>query len=92
MLRKLAAVIAPLLGVALTLASVFLLLRMTVETELLEEPLERNLAIVGTLLVGVFLLVGSVYVSTRIAVLLFGQKHEQNAEHAAPSNRPLRPA
>ena len=92
MLRKLAAVIAPLLGVALTLASVFLLLRMTVEAELMEEPLQRNLAIAGTLVAGVLLLVGSVYVSTRIAVFLFGRKTAENAGASAPANAPLRPA
>jgi len=71
MFRRLLAIIAPLLGVALTLASVFLLLRMTVQSELMEDPLLRNLAILGTMIAGVILLVGSVYVSTRIAVLLF---------------------
>jgi hypothetical protein len=72
--RKLLAVVAPLLGVALTLASVFVLLRMTVQAELMEDPLPRNLAILGTLVAGVFLLVGSVYFSTRLAVLLFSRK------------------
>ena len=72
--RKLLAVVAPLLGAALTLASVFLLLQMTVRTELMEDPLQRNLAILGTLVAGVLLLVGSVYVSTRIGVLLFSRK------------------
>jgi hypothetical protein len=72
--RRLLAVVAPFLGVALTLASVFVLLRMTVEAELMEDPLSRNLAILGTLLAGVLLLVGSVYISTRIAVLLFSRK------------------
>lgn len=74
MVRKLLAVVAPLLGVALTLASAFLLLRMTVQTDLLEDPLQRNLAIVGTLVAGVLLLVGSVYLSTRLTVLLFSGK------------------
>jgi hypothetical protein len=92
MLRKLVAVIAPLFGVALTLASVFLLLRMTVETELMEEPLQRNLAIAGTVAAGVLLLVGSVYVSTRIAVLLFDGKTAENGGTAAPANAPIRPA
>lgn len=73
MFRRLLAIIAPLLGVALTLASVFLLLRMTVQAELMENPLLRNLAILGTVIAGVILLVGSVYVSTRIAVLLFSR-------------------
>jgi len=74
MVRKLLAVVAPLLGVALTLASAFLLLGMTVQTELLEDPLQRNLAILGTLVAGVLLLVGSVYISTRLTVLLFSRK------------------
>lgn len=92
MLRKTLAVIAPLLGVALTLASVFLLLRMTVEAELMEEPIPRNLAILGTLVAGVFLLVGSVYVSTRMAVLLFARKSAATAAPDATSNGPPRPA
>jgi hypothetical protein len=92
MLRRLVAVIAPLLGVAFTLASVFLLLRMTVETELMEEPIARNLAILGTLVAGVFLLVTSVYVSTRIAVLLFRRKPPEGSAPGASSDGPLRPA
>jgi hypothetical protein len=47
---------------------------MTVQSELMENPLSRNLAMLGTLVAGVFLLVGSVYVSTRIAVLLFSKE------------------
>jgi hypothetical protein len=74
MVQKLLAVVAPLLGVALTLASTFLLLRMTMQTELMEDPLQRNLAILGTLVAGVLLLVGSVYISTRLTVLLFSWK------------------
>lgn len=73
MIRRVLAILAPLLGVGLTLASVFLLLRMTVETELMENPLRRNLAMLGTLLAGVILLVGSVYISTRIVVLLYSR-------------------
>jgi len=74
MIRKFLAVIAPLLGVALTLASVFLLLYMTVQSELMEDPLARNFAMLGTLIAGVVLLVGSVYISTRITVLLLSGK------------------
>ncbi|HMD30368.1 MAG TPA: hypothetical protein VKG84_00570 [Candidatus Acidoferrales bacterium] len=85
MIRKLLAVIAPLLGVALTFASVFLLLRMTVEAELIEEPIERNLAILGTLVAGVLLLVGSVYLCTRISVLIFGRKAPENGFPGLPS-------
>jgi len=84
MVQKLLAVIAPLLGVALTLASVFLLLHMTVQAELMEDPLQRNLAILGTLVAGVCLLVGSVYVTTRIAVLLFSrEKRREQPGHSS---------
>jgi hypothetical protein len=86
MVRKLLAVVAPLLGVALTLASTFLLLRMTVQSELMEDPLQRNLAILGTLVAGVLLLVGSVYISTRLTVLLFSR--EMPAEKPGGENGP----
>lgn len=87
MFRKFLAVIAPLLGVGLTLASVFLLLYMTVQSELMEDPLPRNLAMLGTLVAGVFLLVGSVYISTRITVLLLSGKGQAEKPGAA-SGRP----
>ena len=80
MARKLLAVVAPLLGVALTLASEFLLMRMTAQSELMEDPLQRNLAILGTLVAGVLLLVGSVYICTRLAALLFSRE--------APAEKP----
>ena len=81
MLRKLIAVLTPLLGAALTLASVFLLLFMTVQADLMEDPLRRSLAIVATLGAGVLLLVGSVYLCTRVAVLIFARRP---GEHTPP--------
>jgi len=78
MIRRLLGMVASLLGAALILASAFLLLYMTVQSELMENPLARNLAMLGTLIAGVFLLMGSVYLSTRIAVLLFaGKEHSE---------------
>ncbi len=77
MVRRLLGVVASLLGAALTLASAFLLLHMTVQSELLENALVRNLAMLGTLIAGVLLLMGSVYIGTRISVLLFARN-----EHA----------
>jgi hypothetical protein len=71
MMRRLLGVIVLLLGAAFTLASVFLLLHMTVQSELMENALPRNLAMLCTLVAGVLLLMGSVYICTRIAVLLF---------------------
>ena len=82
MLRRLIAVLTPLLGAGLTFATVYLLLRMTVETELMEDSLRRSLAIFGIFVAGVVLLLASVYVCTRVAVFLFarpaaGQKTEE---------------
>lgn len=86
MLRRFLAIVAPLLGVALTLASVFLLLYMTVQAELMENPFSRNLAMLGTLVAGVVLLVGSVYACTRIAVALFSKEppREKPANESGP--------
>ena len=83
-MRKLITVVVPLLGVALSLASVFLLLRMTNETELLEEPIQRNLAILGTLISGILLLVGSVFITTRLTVLFLGEKPPKTFSNIRP--------
>ena len=74
MLRKFIALLIPLLSVALTLASVILLLAMTDKAELMDDPLRRSLAIFGTLLAGILLLMGSVYLCTRVAVRLFSSR------------------
>jgi len=87
MLRRLIAVLTPLLGAALTLASVFVLLYMTVEAELMEDPLRRNLAILATLVAGILLLMGSVYICTRVAVLIFSRRCA-NQEPPPPPNPP----
>ena len=71
LMHRVWAVSALLLGVALTLASVFLLLHMTLRAELMEDALPRTFAMLGALVAGVLLLMGSVYISTRIAVFLF---------------------
>ncbi|HTP33153.1 MAG TPA: hypothetical protein VMJ75_13335 [Candidatus Acidoferrales bacterium] len=83
-LHRLFVLFVQLVGVALTLASVLLLLRMTVETELLEEALHRNLAIAGTLIAGIILLVGSVYISTRITVFLIAEKRPTTFSNVRP--------
>ena len=86
MLRKLIAVLTPLLGAALTLASVFLLLFMTVQADLMEDPLRRSLAIVATLGAGVLLLVGSVYLCTRVAVLIFARRPGEQTPPGPPGS------
>jgi hypothetical protein len=87
MIRRLISVVTPLLGAALTLASVFLLLYMTVQAELMEDSVRRTLAILGTLAAGVLLLMGSVYICTRVAVFLFARK-PSNRTAAGPGTQP----
>jgi len=82
--RRLLAVVVPLIGAAFTLASVFLLLRVTYEIEMMDDPLHRNLAIIGTLVAGVALLVGSVYISTRITVFLIAEKPPTTFSNVRP--------
>jgi len=72
MKRLLAAAFSMLVGVVATLAAVLVLLRATLYIEKMSSPLLEALAILATLFLGVVLLVGSTYLSTRLAVRLFG--------------------
>ncbi len=73
MKRLLAAVLAMILGVALTLAAVGVLMLATRSIERMASPLLRALAIGAVLCLGVALLVGSVFLATRLAVWLSGK-------------------
>ena len=61
-------------GVILSLASVLVLLAATLNVELMENAQLRLLAELGALLLGVFLLVASVFLYVRLTVLVFGGK------------------
>jgi len=65
-----------LAGVVLTLACVFLLLRAVLAITRIAHPALHALAVLGALVFGVLLLLGSVYLTTRIAVHLLGDSHE----------------
>ena len=73
MKRFLLAALSLLLSVAITLASILLLLRATLIIERMQSPFLRGLSVVGAVLLGVALLVGSVYLSTHVAVRLFAK-------------------
>ena len=73
MKRFLLAAFSLLLSVAITLASILLLLRATLIIERMQSPFLRGLSVVGAVLLGVALLVGSVYLSTHVAVRLFAK-------------------
>ena len=74
MKRMVVAVLAMLLGVGMTLAAVLILLRATLYIEQMNSPPLRAVAIVATLCLGMVLLLGSVYLSMRLAVRIFGRR------------------
>jgi hypothetical protein len=63
--------LAMIVGVGFTLASVLVLLEVTLRIELMEDVVLRSLAQIATLVGGVLLLVSSVFLSVRLAVFLF---------------------
>jgi hypothetical protein len=63
-----------ILIVAMTLAAMFILVDATVYVTSLESPLERAIAISAELLLGVVLLLGTVWLATHLAVGIFATK------------------
>ena len=73
-LKKWAALaIVAALAVALTLGSVLLLVGATIGISRMENPAMRALATVAELLAGILWLVGTIYIATHLAVLIFGK-------------------
>jgi hypothetical protein len=63
-----------ILIVAMTLSSIFILVRATHYVTSIESPLPRAGAIAAELLLGVVLLLGTVWLATHLAVLIFAPK------------------
>ena len=70
----LASAFTVILIVAMTLAAMFTLVRATVYVTSLESPLDRAMAIGAELLLGVVLLLGTVWLATHLAVRIFSTK------------------
>ncbi len=70
----LASVLTTILIVALTLAAMFSLVRATSYVTSVESPIQRTAAIGAELLLGVVLLLGTVWLATHLAVRIFGKK------------------
>jgi hypothetical protein len=70
----LASAFTVVLIVAMTLAAMFTLVRATVYVTSLESPLDRAIAIGAELLLGVVLLLGTVWLATHLAVRIFSTK------------------
>jgi hypothetical protein len=70
----LASVLTTILIVAMTLGAMFILVRATLYVTSLESPLQRAMAIGAELLLGVVLLLGTVWLATHLAVRIFATK------------------
>lgn len=64
------------LVVAMTLSAMVILVRATLYVTSIESPLQRGGAIGAELLLGVVLLLGTVWLATHLAVLIFTPKQD----------------
>jgi hypothetical protein len=71
MKKILASILTTILIVAMTLAAMFILLQATIFVTAVRSPLERAGAIAVELLLGVILLLGTVWMATHLAVRIF---------------------
>lgn len=62
--------------VAMTLSAMVILVRATLYVTSIESPLQRAGAIGAELLLGVVLLLGTVWLATHLAVLIFAPRHD----------------
>jgi hypothetical protein len=75
----LASILTTVLIVAMTLGAMFILVQATLYVTSLASPLQRALAIGAELLLGVVLLLGTVWLATHLAVRIFTVKEHPPA-------------
>jgi hypothetical protein len=68
-------ILTALLIVAMTLSAMVILVRATLTVTSVESPLPRAGAMAAELLLGVVLLLGTVWLATHLAVLIFAPKN-----------------
>lgn len=80
MKHVLASFLTALLIVAMTLSAMVILVRATLYVTSIASPLGRAGAIVAELLLGVVLLLGTVWLATHLAVLIFAPKSNPSSD------------
>jgi hypothetical protein len=70
----LASIFTTVLIVAMSLGAMFILVQTTVYVTAIASPAQRAAAIAAELLLGVVLLLGTVWMATHLAVRIFGKK------------------
>lgn len=86
-----ASILTTILVVAMTLGAMFILLRATIYVTAIDSPLQRGGAIVAELLLGVVLLLGTVWLATHLAVRIFST-NESSGKQAMINGTAVRPS
>jgi hypothetical protein len=71
MKRLFASIVTTLLTIALTLAAMYVLVDATLRVTAIASPLQRALALAAEVVLGIVLLLGTVWVATHLAVRIF---------------------
>jgi len=77
-----ASILTTILVVAMSLGAMFILLRATLYVTAIDSPLRRGGAIVAELLLGVVLLLGTVWLATHLAVRIFATDETNGSQQA----------
>lgn len=72
----------------MTLGAMFLLIGATLYVTSLESPIHRAIAFAAELLLGVVLLLGTVWLATHLAVRIFGRGKDASPEWTDPLKDP----
>jgi hypothetical protein len=75
MKKVLASILTALMTVAMTMSAMVILERATLYVTSIASPLPRAAAIAAEILLGVILLLGTVWLATHLAVLIFAPKN-----------------
>jgi hypothetical protein len=75
MKQVLLSILTTMMIVAMTLSAMVILVRATLYVTAIQSPLPRAGAIAAEILLGVVLLLGTVWLATHLAVLIFAPKH-----------------
>jgi hypothetical protein len=76
MKQFLASILTTIMIVAMTLSAMAILVRATLYVTAIRSPVERAGAIAAEVVLGVVLLLGTVWLATHLAVLIFAPKDE----------------
>ena len=77
-----ASIVTTLLTIALTLAAMYVLVDATLRVTAIASPLQRALALAAEVVLGIVLLLGTVWVATHLAVRIF------HVEEPPPTGEP----